>query len=499
MLHLQYFCPTLARVALITAKEPPHMDELADISSLSRRELEIAEAYAAGAGHRDISERLCIAPTTVRTHLQNIYRKLGVSSKIDLFRVLEDASTGCPKSQASTVLKSFPDKPSIAVLPFTNMSGDLEQEYFSDGITEDIITELARYNSLFVIARNSSFHYKGQSPNIQDVGRELGAEYMVEGSVRRAGNRVRITAQLVEAATGKHVWAERYDRDLEDIFSVQDEVVSEIVTAVPGQLAVATIRRIQRRPTDNLTAYEFLMRAIYIQYQDWGSPDAVVLLEKAIDADAQCALAYARLADWHAYSIHAHGAAADEARPLTLILAEKADQLNPNDSTILSVIGEAYLMCGDLDMARRSIGKAIKLNPNDYHVMAAAGVIFAYLGDIEEALLWNEKIIRHDPIYPASVREVSLDISYMAGRYEDAIKYFTGWHNPPRHVLAEAAAAYAQTGCHDEAAELRERYEARLPAGQTFAELLAAQMKMCALQKHRDMWLEGFRKAGFRM
>jgi tetratricopeptide (TPR) repeat protein len=156
-------------------------------------------------------------------------------------------------------------------------------------------------------------------------------------------------------------------------------------------------------------------------------------------------------------------------------------------------------MCGDLDMARRSIDKAIKLNPNDYHVMGFAGVIFAYLGDIEEALLWNEKIIRHDPIHPASVREVSLDIYYMAGRYEDAIKCFTGWHNPPRQVIADAAAAHAQAGRHDEAAELRERYEAGLPPNYTFAEYFVAQQKMCAHQKHRDMWLEGYRKAGFRV
>ena len=126
----------------------------------------------------------------------------------------------------------IPDKPSIAVLPFTNMSGDPEQEYFSDGITEDIITELSRFRSLFVIARNSSFHYKGQSPKVQDVGRELGVQYVVEGSVRKAGNRVRVTAQLVEAATGNHIWAERYDRDLEDIFAVQDELVHTITATV---------------------------------------------------------------------------------------------------------------------------------------------------------------------------------------------------------------------------------------------------------------------------
>jgi class 3 adenylate cyclase/tetratricopeptide (TPR) repeat protein len=349
----------------------------------------------------------------------------------------------------------LPDKPSIAVLPFDNMSGDAEQEYFSDGITEDIITEL------------------------------------------RAGNRVRVTAQLIEAATGNHVWAERYDRDLEDIFSVQDEVVREIATAVPGRLDVAAIQRIQRRPADNLTAYDFLTRAIHTRHLDWGSREAVVLLEKAIDADAHCALAYAHLANWHAYSILAHGAPADEARRLTISFAEKAIHLDPNDSTILSAIAEAYTMSGHLELARQCIEKAIKLNPNNYIVMGFAVATFAYLGDIEEALRWNEKTIRHDPISIEAFREASLEIYYMAARYEDAIMCFTGWNKPPRHVVAEAAAAYAQAGRNSEAVELRERYEAKLPPDYAFAEHLAAQMQMCALQDHREMWLEGYRKAGF--
>jgi TolB-like protein/Tfp pilus assembly protein PilF len=391
----------------------------------------------------------------------------------------------------------LPEKPSIAVLPFVNMSGDPEQEYFSAGITEDIITELARFDSLFVIAWNSSIHYKGQSPKIQDVGRELGVEYVVEGSVRRAANRVRITAQLVEAANGNHIWAERYDRELEDIFSVQDEVVREIVTAVPGQLDVAAIQRIRRRPADNLTAYEYLMRATHTRQQDWGSREAVVLLEKAIGADADCALAYANLANWHAYSTLAHGAPADEARQLTITFAEKAIHLDPNNSTILSMTGEAYLMSGDLELARQNIEKAIKLNPNNYNVMYFAGVVFAYLGDTEKAFRWTERILRHDPISIDAVRENYLEINYLSGRYEDAVLCFAKWPNPPRHVLAEAAAAYAQADRHEEAAKLRQEFEARSPQDYSFAKHLLAHLKMCALQEHKEMWIEGYRLAGF--
>ncbi len=155
----------------------------------------------------------------------------------------------------------LPDKPSLAVLPFTNMSGDPQQEYFSDGITEDIITELSRYRELFVIARNSSFSYKGKSPKVQDVGRELGVGYVVEGSVRKAGNRIRISAQLVEAETGNHIWAERFDRDLEDIFAVQDEVTQAIVAVRPVRLHGAALERAQRKPIENLTAYEHFLHA----------------------------------------------------------------------------------------------------------------------------------------------------------------------------------------------------------------------------------------------
>jgi len=385
--------------------------------------------------------------------------ELGLSAEPETEKLAEEiAKAGIPDRQstkdtipsesprASSEPPSLPDKPSVVVLPFVNMSGDPEQEYFSDGITEDIITELARFNSLFVIARNSSFHYKGQSPRIQDVGRDLGVQYVVEGSVRKASNRVRVTAQLVEAASGNHIWAERFDRNLEDIFAVQDEVVREIATAVPGQLDLAAIQRVQRRPTDNMTAYEFLMQAVHIRHQDWGSPDAAALLEKAVAADPHCALAYASLANWHAYSILAHGAPADEARRQTVDYAEKAIQFEPNDSTVLSMIGEAYFMSGDLELAKQCMDKAIKLNPNNYHVMSFAGVTFAYLGDIEEALRWHEMILRHDPISIEAIREASIEIYYMAERHDDSIRSFIGWHNPPRHVLAEIAAAYAQVG-----------------------------------------------------
>ena len=200
---------------------------------------------------------------------------------------------------------ALPDKPSIAVLPFVNMSGDPEQEYFSDGITEDIITELSRFPTLFVIARNSSFHFKGKAVKVSEIGRDLGVQYVVEGSVRKVGNRVRVTAQLVEAMSGNHLWAERYDRELEDIFEVQDEVAHTVAATVSGRLDDAGAERARRRPTEDLAAYDLFLRA-YQHVHRWTRADLAAarpLLEKALDLDPNIARAHAYLgfvhvADW---------------------------------------------------------------------------------------------------------------------------------------------------------------------------------------------------------
>src|SRR5690606_38732193 len=159
------------------------------------------------------------------------------------------------------------DKPSIAVLPFINMSGDREQEFFADGITEDIQTELSRFRELFVISRNSVFVYKGKAVNIQRIARGLGVQYVVEGSVRKAGNRVRVSVQLIDAETDRHVWAERYDRELEDIFAIQDEVTSAIVATLPGRIAAAAHDRVQRKTTSNMAAYEYVLAGRLLHHQ----------------------------------------------------------------------------------------------------------------------------------------------------------------------------------------------------------------------------------------
>ena len=418
-----------------------------------------------------------------------------VSSPVRVYRWVEVASDTIPGEANPDDVPALPDKPSIVVLPFTNMSGDPEQEYFSDGITEDIITELSRFRSLFVIARNSSFHYKGQSPRVQDVGRELGIHYVVEGSVRRAGNRVRITAQLVEAESGNHLWAERYDRDLENIFDVQDEVVQEIAASVPGQLNVAAMDRARRRPAESLSAYDCLLRGEWLMFRDFTDRNVIPLFERAVEIDPQCARAYIQLARLHAYSF-TQGVPVDEAARSAFPLAEKALELSPSDPSIQSIAAATYMMMCEHHLARQHMERAISLNPNDGEVMASAVFVLNYLGDQEEGLRWDRIRARHDPVSSDGYRENTVDLYYMARRYEDAIAVFRGWRNPPFHMLLELAAAYAQNGQPEEAKAAYDHYLRELPDGYDTAATIRVHLRQCAKPEDAEHWREGYRKLG---
>jgi adenylate cyclase len=440
----------------------------------------------------------------VRTKLSTVFEDLGeqevknIAEPVRVYRWTDAAADPMPGTAGAEDALPLPDKPSIAVLPFTNMSGDPEQEYFSDGITEDIITELTRFPSLFVIARNSSFAYKGQSVNVGKIGQELGVAYVVEGSVRKAGNRVRITAQLVEAESGNHLWAERYDRELEDIFAVQDEVVREIAAAVPGQLDAIAAQRARRRQVKNLTAYDYVLRGEWHLNQEYASPDAVPLFEKALEIDPQCARAYTWLADFHAYSVFRDGASIEEAARMARSLAERALQIDPADPAVQAIAAEAYYMVGEPDLARRHIEIAIKLNPNSYVVMRFAAYVFAALGDHEEGLRWLNRLSRHDPAVSSgdAHREGYFDLFYMARRYEDAIEAFRGWRNPQPHMYLELAAAFAQVDRIDDVRTTMAQFERIRPEGFDAVKVAHSQARTCARQEDADHWLEGYRKAG---
>ncbi|WP_456835157.1 MULTISPECIES: adenylate/guanylate cyclase domain-containing protein [unclassified Bradyrhizobium] len=298
----------------------------------------------------------------------------------------------------------LPDKPSIAVLPFQNMSGDPEQEYFADGLVEDIITALSRFKSLFVIARNSSFTFKGKAVDIKEVGRKLGVRYVLEGSVRKAAGKVRITGQLIDAVNGAHIWADRFERDLSDIFALQDEVTVAVVSAIQPKLLEAEIEMAMLRRPENLTAYDLYLRARkpYYLVSREGYAEALQLAHRALDLDPRCILAAMLAADAHRARV-ALGYSIDLQfdRNEAIRLARLALSLDANDAQALSITGlvTAFLI-GDHEAGIDLVERAVALNPNDARAWRGRGWVYKYAGHFEEAIRSFERGIRLDPLFP---------------------------------------------------------------------------------------------------
>jgi adenylate cyclase len=295
-----------------------------------------------------------------------------------------------------------PAGPSIAVLPFNNMSGDADQEYFSDGISEDITTDLSKLPGLLVIARNSAFAYKGRTVKIAEISHELGVRYVLEGSVRKSGQRVRINAQLIDGTTGGHVWAERYDRDLTDIFSVQDEVTSDIVSAISPALTSSQTQPAGQRETPVFEAYDYFLKgreyALLDTEQDMQR--AQQLLQKAIDLDAEFSAAYSYLARCYALNqINNWGAEEQRSLHKALALGRKACSLNPANPHAHFTIGTTALWLKDLELARREVRACLDLDPNFSEGHAAMGMIQIYSGEPSKALDSLATAMRLDPHY----------------------------------------------------------------------------------------------------
>jgi TolB-like protein/class 3 adenylate cyclase len=345
---------------------------------------------------------------------------------IHVYRVLLRSSPGSGMPRSPKPVLALPDKPSIAVLPFQNMSGDPEQEYFTDGMVEDVITALSRIRWLFVIARNSSFAYKGKSPNIREVGRELGVRYVLEGSVRKAANRLRITGQLIDTATGAHLWADRFDGSLEDVFELQDQVTSSVIGAIAPKLEQAEIERAKRKPTENLDAYDYYLRGMASIYR-WTSQDmseALQLFYKAIELDPDFASAYG-LAAWCYFWRMANGWTTDRTQEVAEVisLAGKARDLGKDDAVALSFGGLALgLVAGELKAGAALVDRALVLNPNLSAGWSASGFLKAFLGDHDTAIEHEARAMRLSPLDPLMfyMHHVTALALYFAGRYDEA-------------------------------------------------------------------------------
>ncbi|MEE8351427.1 MAG: adenylate/guanylate cyclase domain-containing protein [Rhodospirillales bacterium] len=350
----------------------------------------------------------------------------------------------------------LPEKPSIAVLPFVNMSDDPEQEYFADGITEDIVTELSRFQGLFVIARNSVFCYKGKTVTVSEVGRELGVHYVVEGSVRRAKNRVRVTSQLVNTETESHVWAERYDRELTDIFDLQDEVAQAIVGSVASRLESADIERVKRKHAENMAAYDYVLRGKMHHHcgTKEDNAEALRLLDKAIELEPDFADAYA----WKACTLgqaiaRSFGEDTKDLLERDLESAQKGLSLDKNNIECHRIMCELHMMWSQLDQAEPHHEKAFALNPNDARIVAQRGELMTWLGKPDEGVDWVRTAMRLDPYGADAYLHLFGRALHAARRYADAFNAFMRIPNPSYGHHADMAACCAQIG-NDKDAEI---------------------------------------------
>ena len=363
----------------------------------------------------------------VRDKLDLAFEDMGEQQVKNIARPVRVFCVAAPVIGQAAAVKptlALPDKPSIAVLPFTNLSGDPEQDYFADGIVDDIITALSRVHWLFVIARNSSFTYKGKAVDVKQVGRELGVRYVLEGSVRKAANRVRITGQLVDATTGTHVWADHFDGALDDIFDLQDRVTASVVGIIEPKLRYVEMERAWRKPTESLDAYDLYLRALA---QFTGSYDhnreALKLLHRAIEIDPLYA-APRGLAAW-CYVVQRTRSWVSPSDPVLaegIRLAKRAASLGKNDSETLWMAGRALAqLSGDLEGGIVLIDRALALNPNSADAWRASGHTRAELGNAELAIAHLERSARLSPLEAVAYLSIGFVFAhFMAGRYEEA-------------------------------------------------------------------------------
>ena len=436
----------------------------------------------------------------IRTVARKGFRFVGTVQMSDAGAVSADVGSAALEGRESWRPIALHERPAIAVLPFTNMSGDSEQEYFSDGISEDIITALSKLRWFFVIARNSSFTYKGKSVHMKQVGTELGVGYVLEGSVRRGGDRVRITAQLNDVTTGSHLWAEKYDRKLADVFAVQDEITEAIVAAIEPQLYAAENFRAQRKPPDSLDAWDLVMRALshYWRVTRQDNVVAQALLEKAIAIDPTYGQALGVLATSYTFSAHMGWSDMAGVADIAERAAHAAIQADSEDPWAHLALGSVFLFRRRFEDSLAEFESALDLNPNFSLAQGYYGLTLSYCGRWQEGCVAAQRALQLSPRDPFSAIFCGISAySHFVGRkYDEATRLaregirqrgdFVGCH---RVLTATAGMA----GQHDVAkAALLE-----LKRAQPNVSLAWIESEMPIKQDaDREHYLEGFRRAG---
>jgi adenylate cyclase len=435
----------------------------------------------------------------VRGKLDERFQDAGEHQVKNIARPIRVWRWSVARSVGPTVTGSepLPDKASIAVLPFNNMSGDSEQEYFADGISEDIITDLSKISALFVIARNSTFTYKGRAVHVQDVSRELNVRYVVEGSVRKAGNRVRITAQLIDGMSGGHLWAERYDRDLTDIFALQDEITEKIVAALQVKLTDHEQEHVTRRYTENLEAYDHFLRGrAQVRATNVTNAQAREMFERAIELDPGFAAAYAILSicDWRDW----FNQWSEDPQILEREFQAAKKSVTLDDSLPLAhaYLAWAHLWKGQHEQAIAEAKHAISLDPNFAEGHARLGEILNLAGRPEEGLALVKKAMRLDPHFPPNYLIYLGHAYYAMGKYEEAIiamkRALTG-SSDFLHPHRTLAAIFGELGRREEAqAEIAEVLRINPRAS------LESQKERIVFndQALSEQYMKGLRKAG---